>query len=49
MPSTPGRRAVGAAEAPFALPRTPDPFHPSATAWGELVRICCANSYDLIG
>ena len=33
IPSTPGRRAVGAAEAPFALPRAPDPFHPSATAW----------------
>ena len=49
MPSTPGRRAVGAAEAPFALPRIPDPFHPSATAWCEFVRICHANSIDLIG
>ena len=49
MTSIPGGRAVGAAEAPYALPRTPDPFHPSATAWSEFVRICCANYYDLIG
>ncbi len=44
-----GAQGVMGAEAPFALPRTPDPFHPSATAWSELVRICSANSCCLIG
>ena len=35
--STPGRRAVGAAEAPFALPRTPKPISPLCHC---VVRMC---------